>query len=242
MDFTTEPYLKGDIKQNDNSMKTDEMIKQDILEELIYEPGVHEAEIGVSVKDGIVSLSGEINRYSEKLKAEKAVKKVGGVKAIVNQIKVNIGTSYRRTDQDIADAALNALKWNSWIPEDKIRVKVETGFLTLEGIVNWEYIRNAAEKAVQNLNGVTGVANQIRISSNISMSKVHDRIRDAFQRNATIDADRINIQIDGHQVILTGSVESWAEKKQAKYAAWSAPGVTEVIDNLEVIQHEHAYS
>jgi len=215
-------------------MKTDSELKQDVLDELKWEASVNEPGIGVAVKDGIVSLSGVVNTYAEKMAAEKAAKRVLGVKAVVENVEVKISGDNKRTDVEIAQVALNNLKWDTMVPKKDIFVKVENGWITLEGKVDWNYQKEAAKNAVQYLFGVRGVSNLIEIKTPIQSDLVKESIKKTFERNAIIDAEKINVRVEGHKVFLTGTVQSWDEQKQANEAAWSAPGVWQVENNLEI--------
>lgn len=166
--------------------------------------------------------------------AEKAALRVEGVKAVVQEIDVKISGSLQRTDEDIAQAALNHLKWNTSVPEEKIKLEVEEGWLTLAGKVNWNYQKEAAKNAVRYLTGVRGVTNLIEVKAAVEPKNVKDKIRNAFHRNATIDSEAVNVLVEGDKIILKGTVQSRAEKKQAENAAWSAPGVSKVENKLEI--------
>ncbi len=222
-------------------MKTDAIIKQNVLDELDWEPSIDAVKIGVSVEDGIVTLSGHVNTYAEKMFAEKAAKRVSGVKAVVEEIDVDILGRDKNSDQDIAQTALSNLRWNTTVPHEKIKLKVEDGWITLEGEVEWNFQRDAARNCIKNLKGVRGVSNLITVKTAVEPQNVKQKIKNAFERNATIDADSVNVMVEGHKVVLSGSVQSWAEKRQAEKAAWSAPGVTQVEDNLRISIKEHAY-
>lgn len=215
-------------------MKTDAEIKQDVLDELAWQPNIDETQIGVIVENGVVTLSGIVNNYSKKMAAEKAVKNVEGVKAVAEDIEVIYGTSYKKTDKEIAKAIVDAFEWNSSIPEDDISVKVENGWVYLSGEVQWAYQKNAAKNAIKNLMGVKSVTNAITIKNGIKPTEVKDRISKAFQRMATIDANNIIIETHGHKVILRGKVHSIKEKEDAEKAAYNAPGVYEVQNELKV--------
>lgn len=215
-------------------MKTDLQIQTDVQEELKWEPFLKASEIGVSVKKGIVTLSGTVDSYSKKLRAEETAKRVSGVTVVVQKIEVALPSVGKRTDIDIAEAALNALKWNNIIPGEKLKVKVEEGWITLEGEVEWEYQRASARNSIENLVGVTGVSNKIKVTPQITPTAIKQKIRSAFQRNANIDSESIHVEIKGDKVILSGKVRSWAEKKEAETAAWLAPGITTVDNNIEI--------
>lgn len=222
-------------------MKTDIQIQKDVMEELKWEPFLNESEIGVAVKNGIVTLSGMVDTFSKKLSAEKAAKSVAGVKAVAEDIQVGISPVYRKTDAEIAEAVLNALKWHTAVQDEKIKVKVEDGAVTLDGEVEWEYQRINARTAIQNLAGVRSVINLIRVKPTITASGIQQKINSAFQRHATIDAGRITADVAGSWVILRGKVRSFAEKEDAEKAAWAAPGVTNVESELEIEVPEYAF-
>lgn len=214
------------------NMKTDLEIKQDVIEELKWEPFLNASQIGVSVKEGVVTLSGSIDSYSKKIAAEKATKNVSGVKAVALDLEVNLPGSSIRNDTDIAEAVVNALKWHSAVRENKINVKVESGVVTLEGIVDWEFQKNSARMMVENLMGVKGIVNTIQIKQKTSIEDIKQKVSAAFHRSATIDASGIDI-ID-NKAILKGNVRSWAEKEDAENAVWSANGIERVDNRLEI--------
>lgn len=222
-------------------MKTDIQIQKDVMDELRWQPYLNASEIGVAVKDGIVTLSGQVDSFSKKLIAEKAAKKVAGVKAVAEDIQVGISPGFRKTDTEIAEAVLNALKWHTAVQEEKIKVKVEDGVVRLEGEVEWDYQRNNAKSAIENLTGVRSVINLIRIRPHVTAFDIKQKIRAAFQRSATIDAGKIRTETVGNKVTLRGKVRSLAEKEDAEIAAWNAPGVTSVDSYLEIELPEYAF-
>ncbi len=221
-------------------MKTDLELKQDVQDELKWEPSINATDIGIIVKDGIVTLTGTLNTYAEKIAAEKATKRVSGVKAVVEKIEIKILGSDKRADVDIAKTALDRLMWDTSIPKEAVMVKVENGWITLEGKVDWNFQKEAAKNAVQNLYGVRGVTNLIDTKSPIQPFQIKESIKKTFERNAILDAVKIEVKTEGHKVTLSGSVQSWDEKKQAEEAAWAAPGVWDVQDNLQIKTREYA--
>jgi osmotically-inducible protein OsmY len=216
-------------------MKTDTELQQDVMDELKWEPSIKAAEIGVGVKDGVVTLSGYVDTFGEKLIAERAVVRVFGVKAVAGELKVRLPSSVQRPDEDIARAAAHALEWNVWIcyMADRIKVEVENGWITLSGNVDWWYQKDAAEDTVRNLIGVRGLSNNIAINTTtVKGQAVKDKIESAFQRNAILDARRIKVETRAGKVILSGSVRSWAEREQVERAACAAPGVSEIESHI----------
>ena len=215
-------------------MKTDSQIQKDVMAQLKWEPFLNASEIGVAVKNGIVTLSGKVDSYLKKLAAEDAAKKISGVKAIAEDILIGVSPGDKKTDTEIAEAVVNALKWHTAVQEDKIKIKVESGLVKLEGEVEWEYQKTNAKSAVDNLAGVNGVINLIVVKPKIVSSAIEKRINEAFHRSATIDSSKITADVIGSKVTLRGKVRSYVEKEDAENAAWNAPGVTSVIDELEI--------
>lgn len=222
-------------------MKNDLQIQKDVMEELKWQPLLTSSQIGVAVKNGIVTLSGIVDSYPKKLAAERAAKTVSGVKAVAEDIQVGISPQYRKTDAEIAEAILTALQWNPSIQEEKIKLKVEDGFVTLEGEVEWEFERDNVQNAVKDVAGVRLVTNLITLKPRVKPDEIEGKIKAAFHRSATVDAQKVNVNVMGGKVSLYGSVRSFAEKKDAEEAAWNAPGVTTVESNLSIEIPEYEY-
>jgi len=215
-------------------MRTDMEIQKDVVAELRWEPSLRDDDIAVGVRDGVVTLAGFVDSYPDKWTAERAASKVKGVKAIANDLEVKLPSSSARPDPDLAHAAVDALTWDVAVPQDRIQVKVEKGWLTLEGEVDWFYQKEAAERAVRYLTGIEGVTNLITVRARPTPSDVKQRIRQALERGAEFDAGRISVEIQGNKAILRGTVRSYAEMRDAERAARNAPGVTEVENKLTV--------
>jgi osmotically-inducible protein OsmY len=215
-------------------MKTDTQLRNDIQAELAWAPEVKTSDVGVIVKEGVVTLTGHLASHAEKYAVERAVQRVHGVKALAIELTVKLPFDNQRTDADIAMAAERALEWNVLVPDDKIRPLVENGWITLAGEVEWDYQRSAAESAVRNLMGVTGVSNLVKVKPKVSPADVEKKIHDALSRQADREAHRLAITVDGSQVTLRGTVHSWTERDAVQGAAWATPGVTVVVNDLLV--------
>jgi len=216
-------------------MRSDISIKEDVLAELAWQPNIDETKIGVTVENGVVTLHGIVDNYTKKCAAEEAVKSVAGVRAVAEDIEVRYGKNYKKTDGEIAKATVDALKWNSAIPEDDIMVTVEKGWVYLSGEVQWDYQKSAAKRAVKDLLGVHGVTNMISIKPTVKPVEIKEKIKRAFQRIADVDAKNIIVEVDGHSVTLRGKVHSISEKEEATKTAYYAPGVQNIKNDLEVI-------
>jgi osmotically-inducible protein OsmY len=219
-------------------MKSDSELRRDVERELEWEPGVDARRIGVSVIDGVVTLTGQVSSYAERWKAERTVERVTGVRGIANDLEVI--TTGEQSDTDIARAAVDALKWDITVPSDRIKVKVDKGWVTLTGEANWDFQRRAAERAVRNLTGVTGLTNLITVKPEVKPQNVKQMIEKTFKREAVLDANNIQVEVNGSEVALRGTVRSWIERHEAEKAAWAAPGVTAVHDYITV--EEPAYA
>ena len=216
-------------------MLTDNNLQQAVMDELKWEPSVDAAHIGVAAKDGVVTLSGDVGNYAEKLAAQRAARRVYGVKGVAEEIKVRYPSS-EVDDNDIAQKALQALSWDSEVPDDRVKVEVEECWVTLSGVVDWYFQRKAAEEDVRKLKGVVGVTNDITVTPRLSVQPpdLRDQIKAALKRNAAVEADRITIRTDGGIVTLSGKVRSWNEDSIVTDTVWSAPGVIAVEDNLVI--------
>jgi len=213
---------------------TDQSLKQSVLDELAWDPSVTEAHIGVTARCGVVTLTGHVASYAEKCAAEHAVGRVAGVKAIAEEIEIRYLYGVGHSDDDIANQALNVLSWDLSVPKEKVKIKVDKGWITLSGDVNWYYQKHAAEMDVRKLLGVMGVSNQITIKPSAQASDIRREIKAAFERNAEFEAKNIAVSIDGGEVTLSGNVDSYYERTLAAKTAWSARGVTQVNDLVTI--------
>jgi osmotically-inducible protein OsmY len=213
-------------------MKSDSELRRDVERELEWDPSIDARSIGVMVKNGVVTLTGSVSSYSHKWRAERIAKRVAGVAALANDIEVRL--TKERTDADIAESALLALKTDSRVPADRIKIIVDRGWITLEGTVDFYYQKSAAESDVRYLTGVRGVTNALAVTPKVSPSEVKMKIEEALKRSAQLDASRITVEAEGSKVILRGNVRSWAEREEAELAAWAAPGVSQVENRIKV--------
>lgn len=215
-------------------MISDMQLREAVLEELDFEPAVDAAHIGVAAHAGVVTLSGFVASYADKLAAERAARRVKGVRAVAEEIEVRLPSDKKTADDEIARRAVNILKWQIGLPADRIGVIVEKGVVTLTGEVEWGFQRRDAEAAIHKLTGVIGVDNRIRVRSTVDAGAVRVQIEKALRRSAEVDASRISIETFGDKVILRGKVHAWYERNLAEQAAWAAPGVTGVEDHIQI--------
>jgi osmotically-inducible protein OsmY len=215
-------------------MKTDAQLKKDVTAELEWDPSINASHVGVAITDGVVTLTGHLSTFAEKYAIERAVQRVQGVKAIAVELDVKLEPGHKRSDTDIAVAVESALQWHALVPAERIQAQVEKGWVTLKGEVDWDYQRRNAEKAVRILTGVVGVSNAMTLKPSVTPAKVADRIRDAMARHAEREAKHIEVMVSGSAVTLRGTVDSWAERNAAFGAAWSAPGVLSVVNEIKV--------
>jgi osmotically-inducible protein OsmY len=212
----------------------DAEMQRDISQELRWEPSLRDDDVAVSVRDGVATLAGFVDSWAEKGTAERSAARVKGVKAIANELEVKVPAPFARTDAEIAHAVARALEWDITVPDDRVRAKVADGWITLEGEVEWYYQKEGAERAVRHLTGVQGVFNAITLAARPTPRDLKKRIKDALHRAVEADTERIAVEISGHKAILTGTVRSYSEFKDAERAARNAPGVTEVENHLAI--------
>jgi osmotically-inducible protein OsmY len=217
-------------------MKTDSQLQQDVSAELKWEPSVDSARIGVEVKDGVVTLSGQVDSYAEKWNAERAAQRVSGANAMATELKVQLSGLSVRSDGDIASSVENVLDWTSALPAGAVKVMVEGGWVTLSGEVDWQYQKQAAMDGIRLLMGVTGVSNQIAIKPSVTASAVKSDIEAALKRTSIADAKKISVEVQGSDVTLAGTVQSWAERETVTNSAWGTPGVSNVVDKMRLSQ------
>jgi osmotically-inducible protein OsmY len=220
--------------QEEADMKSDSQLQRDVCAELEWEPSVDQTHIGVAVVDGVVTLSGYVKSYPEKLAAEHATRRVAGVKAIAEELKVRFASDPKTADHEIAKRIVDMLSWSVLVPDKTVQVKVEHGWVTLTGEVAWHYQRDEARRIASGINGVTGVSNNIAVNTRVAIPEVRQRIKDALERQADLDAAAVTIALDGSKVTLGGTVRAPYERRVAEQAAWGAPGVTQVDDRILV--------
>jgi osmotically-inducible protein OsmY len=215
-------------------MRLDSDIKRDVEDELKWDPDIDATDIGVAVHNGVVTLTGFVRSYAQKTEAENAAKRIAGVVGLANDIEVRLPAIDRRPDPDIARDAVAALKSELPYSSEKLKVVVKNGWLTLEGVAEWDYVRQRAQSAVRRIRGVTGVSNSISLKPAVAPYEIRRKIEDAFRRSAELDAGRVTVEANGSEVVLRGTVRSWAERQEAERAAWAAPGVTNVDNRIGI--------
>jgi osmotically-inducible protein OsmY len=218
-------------------MKTNEELREDVMDEIKWDPQLKDVatQIGVAVKDGVVTLSGTLDSYTKKLAAEKAAQRVSGVMVVASDVQIKLTPVGKLTDTDLAESIKNVLRWNSAVNHDLIEVKVDNGWVYLDGKADWEFERQSAQRSVENLIGVVGVSNNITIKPRaINVKELKNDIAKAFHRSASVDSSAIRVETSGNKVTLYGKVRSWAEKKEAENVAWFAPGVSDVDNQIDI--------
>lgn len=216
-------------------MKTDKQLQQDVTAELSWNPAINSAEIGVAVKDGVVTLSGQVGTYAEKIEAERAAVRVFGVKALAVEVDVHLAGQSTRTDSDIARSVENVLEWTTYLPNNAVKVMVENGIVTLSGNVHYQYQRQAAVGAICGLFGVKAVNDEIEITPAVSAPIVKADIEAALKRRARNEINNISVTVKGHDVTLSGVAHSWSERELAESTAWASPGVHSVVDDITLV-------
>ncbi|MGL4636138.1 MAG: BON domain-containing protein [Beijerinckiaceae bacterium] len=212
----------------------DRSLHQAVLDELEWDPSVNAAHIGVVAEDGVITLTGHVSSYAEKIAAERAVKRVSGVHGVAQEIEVRYPSDKKTADDQIAKRALDVISWNTTLPKDRIQVRVQNGWVTLSGQVDWWYQRTDAENAVKRLSGVTGITNSITMKPRVQAADVKSRIEKALKRSAEIESSSIRVSVDDGKVTLDGKVKAWFERELAERTAWAAPGVTAVVDRISI--------
>jgi osmotically-inducible protein OsmY len=215
-------------------MIRDHKLRQDVIDELDFEPSLDTSHIAVGVHDGVVTLTGSVSSYADKLAAERAARRVFGVRAIAQEIEIRLPSDKKTGDDEIAKRAADILKWRVGVPADQIVIKVEKGVVTLAGEADWQFQRKQAENAVHNLTGVIGINNLIGVRARPEIPKIKEKIQQALKRSAELDSSQVTVRAEGGKVILGGKVHAWFERDLAEQAAWSAPGVTDVQDHIEI--------
>lgn len=216
-------------------MRTDTQIQSDVSDELKWEPGIDHEQIGIAVASGVVSLTGTVRSYAEKLLAEKTVRRIRGVRAIAEELQVRYDWEPKRSDSEIAKRVADILEWDPLIPPNRIEVTVEKGAVKLVGKVDWNYQRDLAIEDAAKISGVVRIDNRVEVTAPVSTPDIRHRIEQAFERQADLEAERISVETSGSKVVLTGSVSSWNKRNAAERAAWAAPGVTQIEDKLVVV-------
>jgi osmotically-inducible protein OsmY len=218
----------------ESSMRTNQELQHDVQAALEWEPSVDASGVGVAAEDGVVTISGRVGNYPEKWTVERVAKHVYGVKAVANELTVRLAGSAERIDSDIARVVANSLEWDVAVPEDRIKVAVSAGWVTLEGEVDWQYQKLAAEHAIHKLVGVKEVVSLITVKPKAEVSAIKAMIEAAFERSAEIDSGRVHVATHGRVVTLSGEIHSWSESEAAEQAVWAAPGVSKVVNHLTI--------
>jgi osmotically-inducible protein OsmY len=219
---------------NQEVVMSDVSLRQNIIDELEFEPSLNAANIGVAVENGVVTLTGHVRSYMEKVRAERVVQRVKDVHGVAEELEVRYPSDKKTADDEIAKRALNIISWDTSIPADKVQVKVEGGWITLSGQVEWYYQKVSAESAVRRISGVKGVSNMLTIEPRVQPSDIKGRIENALKRKAGVEASKIRVSVSDGKVTLDGNVNAWFERTAAEDAAWAAPGVTSVVDHIHI--------